>query len=120
MTLQMCYAAMGGDYEGVLGRLRSERLIEKFALKFLDDKCYDELCTAMEAQDAETAFRAAHTLKGVGLNLGFTALGDSSSRLTESVRNGWSAEAPALMEEVRGDYQRVMEALRVYREEKNG
>ena len=29
MTLQECYAAMGGDYEGVMGRLRSERMVDR-------------------------------------------------------------------------------------------
>ena len=34
---------MGADYEGVLGRLRSEALIKKFAKKFLDDGSYASL-----------------------------------------------------------------------------
>ena len=37
MTVKECYEQMGADYEGVLGRLRSEGLIKKFAKKFLDD-----------------------------------------------------------------------------------
>ena len=43
MTLKECYAAMGGDYDEVIGRLRSERLVQKFVLKFLDDGSYDLL-----------------------------------------------------------------------------
>ena len=43
MTLQECYQAMEADYDDVLGRLRSERLIQKFMLKFLDDGSYDLL-----------------------------------------------------------------------------
>ena len=30
MTVKECYEQMGADYEGVLGRLRSEVLIKKF------------------------------------------------------------------------------------------
>jgi len=30
MTLKECYAAMGGDYDEAIGRLRSEKLVEKF------------------------------------------------------------------------------------------
>ena len=37
MTLQDCYKAMGADYDEVFGRLRSERLIQKFVLRFPDD-----------------------------------------------------------------------------------
>ena len=35
MNINECYQAMGADYEEVFGRLRSERLITKFVLKFL-------------------------------------------------------------------------------------
>ena len=44
MTLQECYAAMGGNYDDAIGRLRSERLVQKFVLKFLTDGSYDLLC----------------------------------------------------------------------------
>ena len=64
MTLQECYAAMGGDYEGVMGRLRSERMVQKFVLKFLADGSYDLLLSSAAAADWQEAFRAAHTIKG--------------------------------------------------------
>ena len=48
MTLQECYAAMGGDYQGVMGRLPSERMVQKFVLKFLNDGSYDLLLRSME------------------------------------------------------------------------
>lgn len=34
MNISECYKAMGGNYEEVLGRLRSERLIVKFLKNF--------------------------------------------------------------------------------------
>ena len=40
MTLRECYDALGGSYDEVLGRLRSERLVQKFVLKFLADGSY--------------------------------------------------------------------------------
>ena len=43
MTVKECYEQMGADYEGVLGRLRSEVLIKKFAKKFLDAVSYTHL-----------------------------------------------------------------------------
>lgn len=43
MTVKECYEQMGADYEGVLGRLRSEVLIKKFAKKFLDDGSFRSL-----------------------------------------------------------------------------
>ena len=51
MTLKDCYAAMGGNYEDAIGRLRSERLVQKFVLKFLDDGSYDLLCRSLEEKN---------------------------------------------------------------------
>lgn len=65
MTVKECYEQMGADYEGVLGRLRSEVLIKKFAKKFLDDGSFRSLKDNLAQKNGEEAFRAAHTLKGV-------------------------------------------------------
>ena len=48
MTMQECYEAIGGNYEDVLGRLHSEALIRRFALKFLEDQSYIQLKQALE------------------------------------------------------------------------
>ena len=63
MTLKECYEKMEANYDEVIGRLRSERLVQKFALKFLDDPSYQLLITSMEEKNYEEAFRAAHTIK---------------------------------------------------------
>lgn len=65
MTLQQCYALLGGDYEGVLGRMRKESLVEKFALKFLNDPSMEALRQGVAAKEQETAFRAAHTIRAL-------------------------------------------------------
>ena len=114
MTLQECYAALGGDYAGVSSRLPTERMIQKFVLKFLSDGSYDLLLRSMEAGDYAEAFRAAHTIKGVCQNLDFTVLYQSSSQLSEALRNGFTPEAPALMEQVKTDYRQTVEAIRAY------
>lgn len=116
MTLQECYAAIGGDYEEVLGRLRSERLIQKFVLKFLNDPSYSLLVETMAAQQYDEAFRAAHTIKGVCQNLAFTTLYQSSSALSEALRNSFTPEAPALARQVGADYQMTADAIRAYQE----
>lgn len=74
MTIKECYEAMGGDYEDVLKRLMNEARIQKFALMFKKDPSMSQLTQAMDAGDVETAFRAAHTLKGICANLGFKSL----------------------------------------------
>ncbi len=114
MTLQECYAAMGGSYDDAIARLRSEKLVQKFVLKFLNDGSYDLLCRSIEAQDYGEAFRAAHTIKGVCQNLSFNKLADSSARLTETLRDGWNESAGALVEEVKADYLVTAEAIRAF------
>ena len=116
MTLQECYAALGGDYDEVIGRLRSERMVQKFVLRFLDDKSYELLCGAMESGNYEEAFRAAHTIKGVAQNLSFTALYQSASALSEALRGGFTPEAPALAARLDADYAKTVAAIRAYQE----
>lgn len=120
MTLQECYAAMGGNYESAVGRLRSERLVQKFILKFLDDGSYDLLCKSLEEENYAEAFRAAHTIKGVCQNLSIDKLQASSSRLCEALRNGYTPEAGALAEEVRADYSQTVTAIRAFQKESAG
>ena len=120
MTLQECYAAMGGDYEDAMGRLRSEKLVNKFVLRFLDDKSCELLCASMEAEDYEEAFRAAHTIKGVCANLAFTVLGKSSSELSEALRYGYPPGADALAEQVKEEYRQTVAAIRTYQEAAGG
>lgn len=114
MTLQECYNALNGNYEEAIGRLRSDRLVQKFILKFLDDGSYDLLISSMEQENYEEAFRAAHTLKGVSQNLSFVRLYESSSALSEALRHGVTPEAPALLEQVKTAYAQACTAIREF------
>lgn len=114
MTLRECYAALGGDFEAVTGRLPSERFVQKYVLKFPSDGSYDLLVRSMEEQDYEEAFRAAHTIKGMCQNLDFTALYESSAQLNEALRHGFTPQAPALFEKVKEDYQRTLAAIQEF------
>ena len=114
MTLEQMYSAIGGDYKGVMERLPSADFVRRFALKFLQDDSFPNLKKALEAQDAPTAFRAAHTLKGVSANLGLEQLRSSASQLTELLRGETGpmpVAAEELMEQVRKDYALTVEAI---------
>lgn len=111
MTIEESYAQMGADYTGVMGRLGSEQMVSRFAKKFLDDKSYENLTAAMEKQDAAEAFRAAHTMKGICLNLGFSRLFSVSSDLTECLRGGSMEGAPELYEKVKTEYHNTIQAI---------
>lgn len=112
MTLKECYEAMGASYDEVISRLRSERMVQKFVLKFLDDGSYRLLLDSIASEDYAEAFRASHSIKGVCQNLAFTKLQESSSDLTEALRSGLSPEAPALLEQVKADYETTVSAIR--------
>lgn len=86
MTLEAFYAKIGGNSADVLRRLPSEAMVRKFIGKYPADTSWGSLESAMDSQDWEAAFRAAHTLKGVAQNLGFQRLYLSSTALTEALR----------------------------------
>lgn len=115
MTLKECYDILGGDYESVVSRLISEKLVLKFTVKFLDDNSFDTLSKSLESGDYEEAFRAAHTLKGICQNLSFTKLFSSSSSLTEALRSKDYENAHKLFADTKADYLKTVEAINAYK-----
>ncbi len=112
MTLEECYAAMDADYEGVLHRFMTADRVKRFLLKLPADNNFASLEESIKAQDFATAFRAAHSLKGIGLNLGLTVLADSSSQLSEALRDGTPKEGyEALYDKVCKDYHQAIDAI---------
>ena len=107
MTIKECYEQAGADYEDVRSRLRSDILIRKFFLKFPEDRSFEQLREALEKNDHQEAFRGAHTLKGVALNLGFTPLYEASHRLTEDLRPGGGEPDPG---EIQAAFRAVKDA----------
>ena len=111
MTVKECYEQMGADYEGVLGRLRSEGLIKKFAKKFLDDGSFQSLKDNLAQGNGEEAFRAAHTLKGVCQNLGFDNLYQVSFDITEKLRGRETDGCEELFAKVEEQYKKTTDAI---------
>lgn len=116
MTVQECYESMGSDFEGVLGRMGSEAMVKRFALKFLDDPSYSNLVKAVEEKNADEAFRAAHTLKGICLNLGLDRLYKVSAELTEKLRGKELVDYEESYGEVQKEYQNTINAIRTMAE----
>lgn len=117
MTIQECYEMLGGNYDEVIGRFKKETLVERFARKFPDDQSFSQLTSALEKGETELAFRAAHSLKGVCLNLSFTKLHDSTHEITELLRKGKITEAKEYFPTVKSDYGSTVSAIRLF--EKN-
>ena len=115
MTLRDMYDRINGDYDSMFSRLHSDEKIKKFLVKFADSNMDAAVIKALDAGDYETAFREAHTLKGVCANLSLGALERSSSALTEALRpREGNAEIAPLAEKMMDDYAMTIAVLREY------
>lgn len=111
MTLKEFYEEIHSDYNEIMGRLGNEMIIAKFVHKFENDKSYQMLNDAVEANDYEEVFRAAHTLKGVCQNLGFSNLFEPASELTDSVRNGKHPENWETFYVIKKEYEKTIQCI---------
>ena len=114
MTIRECYEAFGGNYDEVVSRLRTDERIARFLQKVVDDGSYKLLCDSVESGNVDEAFRAAHTLKGVCGNLSITRLGESSSALTEFLREKKviNDEMQPLLQKVKEDYEITISSIK--------
>ncbi|MCI8341297.1 MAG: Hpt domain-containing protein [Eggerthellaceae bacterium] len=120
MSLETCYAALGGDLEGVRGRMLNDERVVKFIGIFAEDPCYGNLRAALDDGNLPEAFRAAHTLKGISRDLGFTPLCEVSSTLADVLRPddagvpaGPLEKVPELMDRMEDAYTATMDAIAI-------
>lgn len=110
MDLKTFYATIGGSYEEVIGRLITDERVLKFVRRFPSDGSFALLKSSLAEKNVETAFRAAHTLKGLAQNLSFTALFLKAETLTNVLRGG-SLDVGALPDEVEEVYNLTIDAI---------
>lgn len=112
MTLRECYEELGADYEDVMRRFMNEERVDRFLTMLLKDDSFAQLRDAMEREDAELAFRGAHSLKGIGMNLGLTGLAEAAEALTEELRQGkMSTEAETLFQDLEKCYKNTVNLI---------
>lgn len=111
MTLQELYAVVGGDFDDVERRLRGEERVRRFVDMFAGDESFSQLQDAVACQNWQAAFAAAHTLKGVALNMGFNNLAISASVLVEQLREGKDPTDGAAYRVVCSDYACLVDAI---------
>lgn len=91
--------------------MNNEGLMMRFLLKFPQDPNFEALRQALAAGDAQGAFTAAHTLKGVAGNLSLKEVYAQAAILSDALRGGDLAAAEMQMPLLEAAYHRVVEAL---------
>lgn len=111
-NLEEFFSSVESNAGDVINRLGgSEALVKRFLGKFPKDESFSLLEKSLENNDTETAFRAAHTLKGLAANLGIQSLYVKAANVTELLRGGdlegGKKDFPPLKEE----YEAVIQKL---------
>lgn len=111
MTLIMFYNRVGGDLTQTLRRLPGEDFVRKFLLRYPDDPSFAQLWNAVENSDWQTAFQAAHTVKGIAQKLGLEKLYQAANALTEALRGDRELEDRSLLQAIEAAQAEVLAAL---------
>lgn len=111
MTVQEFYEEVGGNYNEIMSRLRTEERIIKFAGMFARDESYKNLVQYLEDGNIDEAFRAAHTMKRMCQNMAFTRLYESSHDITEILRGKDLEGAKQKLGKVTEGYDLVMSGI---------
>ncbi len=115
MTVNEFYIKVKGDYAEVSSRLMNDDIIKRFLLKFENDKSFETLKQAIIENNAEKAFMAAHTLKGVTISLGLGELNVVAAEITELLRGATEAstqEVKTSFSEVKKYYEKAILLLK--------
>lgn len=121
MTVQELYDVIG-NYQEVKSRLMSDRIVEKFIVKFPGDPSYEQLMDAWDQKNGEMIFKASHTLKGVCANLSISGLFEIADQITEAYRPGQEQtqrreEISDLMAELKLRYEKTVKAIQQFASE---
>lgn len=107
----------GADTDGALRRLSGNiGLYQKILRMFPQDETYQQIESALQANDWAALLAAAHTLKGVAGNLGLTPLSDACADTVSLLRAERYAEAGASCAELRHAYMEFSEIIRLLKE----
>ncbi|MBQ6408148.1 MAG: Hpt domain-containing protein [Butyrivibrio sp.] len=106
----------GVDWDEILDRfMGNEDLIAKFMFKFLNDQSMNDLTKYLDEGNVTEAFKAVHTLKGVGANLGLKGFLTPVKELTEILRAGSMEGYEEKYEEIKPKYEALIAILNKYK-----
>ena len=103
------------DVHGAIERLGGDEDVYLHILaQFPKDDTMAQLDTALSCQSWDAAFTAAHALKGLAGNLGFTPLFHSLGELVILIRAGRIKEIDAAFGSVKKLYDSIVEVINAY------
>ncbi|MFG6392737.1 MAG: Hpt domain-containing protein [Lachnospiraceae bacterium] len=106
----------GVDYEGAVTRfVGSEEIYEQFLYRFTDDKNLSQLEECLLNGDIGTAFKRAHTLKGLSGNYGFNKMLEATLPVVEILREGTAEGIEEPLEELKRINNRICGIINKYK-----
>ncbi|MCI9627825.1 MAG: Hpt domain-containing protein [Eggerthellaceae bacterium] len=110
-------APYGIDYLDAMDRMDNDRdLYKMLALKYLDNSKYTDLVAALEVEDFDEAYKAAHSLKGVAGNLSFSKLFDVAASMSEALFQGEYQAAEKMLPDLSDANDKVIEGLNAWKD----
>lgn len=108
----------GADYERTMARfMGNEALYLRILAMLPRDESLQKLDQALRSGDCSAAFDAAHTLKGVAVNLGLTPLAQAACAIVEPLRAGAALGDHAnLFQSVQEEFERAVGLLELLKE----
>lgn len=97
---------------GVTRFMNKEEIYIKFLKRIEGDENFNILRQKINEGDAEGAFAAAHTLKGVCANLSIDGINAVVNPMVEILRSGSLENVEPMMKEVERIYGEVVQAIR--------
>lgn len=107
MNTKDFYGALRVDHEIVMRRMLQEDRIKKYLRLFVADSGIEPLEQALAQGDCDLAFRQAHAIKGVTLNLELTPLSTIICEMVEKLRDGNLAGARTLFLKAKAQYEQI-------------
>jgi len=97
--------------EGVARCVNSVDFYLSLVGRVVDDKGFEDLKTALEANDLDAAFQAAHGLKGILGNLSLTPVYDKVVEITELLRSRTEMDYSEMLASILEDQQKLKDMM---------
>lgn len=106
----------GVDYKGAVARfIGSEEIYEQFLYRFTCDKNLSQLEECLAKGDIETAFKRAHTLKGLSGNYGFNKMLEATIPVVEILRKGTAGGIEKSLQELKKVNNLICDIINKYK-----